>query len=559
MTASFIDRFDRVDGDVGEDYTLACGGAVLLDETVLPVDLTLGSSGISPLTSLSSQTEQKTQVLYTGEQMDGPDYVVGAVFSHDTELIGDQPIDDLLAQSINDPSITVLARMSKDPMLVQLGTEEPFCYNQGYGARITCPRDGSAPVLKIVKYAPRALPPGYQPAASAEPDLATVLSSYTLQSLDLNLDPDWGGTGNMPYRGFRQELRLRVRRADYQVVLEVYLNDRSLNNPLLTYTDRKDPLWGEKGVPGFEFISPARSSQPAGSSPFTLIAFPVMRVAMFTAQTIKDLRRATTVAPQNQYTYDRVIDRVIQLVEKDGDARYTATGAGATKRSVYLGFVIEAEADIIRKEGYFHWLRRSARIYLKDAVNEYELPEDLGMLEQIYPGNFIGPPLREMTPQELRMRLSGATTGDGPPRLFTRTEETVNVRMAIVVYPIPAVDRSAVALGDEPPYMVVDYFARQLYPDQPDVQVPFVPQAHIDVLSYGAAAHALMMDTDEQNAARFMAVYQQKLMDLRRDNNRKHSERRTVMHHAADFLRSGMRIRVPMLRATELETFLWTG
>jgi len=106
---------------------------------------------------------------------------------------------------------------------------------------------------------------------------------------------------------------------------------------------------------------------------------------------------------------------------------------------------------------------------------------------------------------------------------------------------------------------VVDYFARQLYPDQPDVQIPFVPQAHMDVLSYGAAAHALMMDTDEQNSARFMAIYQQKLTDLRHDNNRKHSDRRTIIRSAADYLSTGVRVRVPMLRAAQLETFLWAG
>lgn len=553
-TASFSDKFDRTDGDIGTDYTVPCGGAIILDETVLPVDRTLGSSGISPLTQLQGQTEQKTQVLYTSDTMDGSDYVVAAVFSHDEEVIGELSMSTLLALSVNDPSFTVVARMSKDPMLVALGVEEPFCFNQGYGARLTCPRDGSAPVLKIIKYTPRHLPTGYLPPSSTEIDLAQVLASITLSSNDMNVDPTWNTTGNFPYRGFQQEMRFRIRRADYQVVLEVFLNDRAMNTPILSYIDQRDPLWGVVGVPGFEFISPARSSQPQGASPFELKAFSVMRCALFEVQTIKDFRRASRVTPQNQYTYDRVVDRVIQLVERDGDARYTATGAGRTKRDVYLGFIIEAEADIIRKEGYWHWLRREARIYVKDSVDTYEMPEDHGLTEMIRPGNWTDVPLQEFTPYEFNLRLAGIFNTTGKPRIYRLHEESVNNRPTFQVFPVPAL--TVFPPGEEPPYLVVDYFARQLYPDRPDTQVPFVPQAHIDVLSYGAAAHALAMDTDENNAARYQMIYSEKLKDLRRANNRKHSDRRTIMRSAGDNFRPGIRSRVPLLRAAQLETFL---
>ena len=560
MTSTFTDKFDRVDGSIGANYTVPCGGVLILDETVLPVDITVGSSGVSPLTTLMGRTDQKTQVLYTGETMDGPDYVSAAIWSHDEELIGDISLSTLLTTAINDPSFTVLARMSKDPMLVALGVEDPHCYNQGYGARITCPRSGAAPILKIVKYTPRHLPAGYIPPTSAEIDLAMVLATKTLVFTDMNIDPAWDGTGNFPYRGFQQEVRLRIRRADYSVVLEVFMNDRSMNTPILSYTDQRDPLWGAAGVPGFEFISPARATQKAGHSPFELLATPVMRCALYETQTIKDFRRASRVSPANFYTYDRVVDRTIQLVERDGDARYTATGAGATKRQVYLQFVIEAEADIIRKEGYYHWLRREARLYLVTDLETYELPEDLGMVEQVRPGNFTGQPLVEMTPNEFRTRLAGTTSSSaGKPRIYTPGEESVNNRKTIIVYPKANIGDAQPTLDNDLPFLVVDYFARQLYPDQPDVQIPFVPQAHMDVLSYGAAAHALMMDTDEQNSARFMAIYQQKLMDLRHDNNRKHSDRRTIIRSAADYLSTGVRVRVPMLRAAQLETFLWAG
>lgn len=559
MTSTFTDKFDRVDGDIGSNYDVPCGGVVILDETVIPADLSIGSSGVSPLTELMGRTDQKTQVLYTGETLDGPDYYSSAVFSHDEEIIGEVSLATLLTTAVNDPSFTVLARMSKDPMLVALGVEDPYCYNQGYGARVTCPRDGSAPILKIVKYTPRHLPTGYIPPTSAEVDLAQVLASKTLTFRDMNVDPAWDGTGSFPYRGFQQELRLRIRRADYSVVLEVFMNDRSMNTPILSYTDQRDPLWGAAGVPGFEFISPARVTQKAGHSPFNLLATSVMRCALYETQTIKDFRRASRVAPANHYTYDRVIDRVIQLVERDGDARYTSTGAGSTKRQVYLGFIMEAEADIIRKEGYWHWLMRQSQVYLTDLIDTYEMPEDLAMIDQVRPGNWMGQPLDELTRKDFAVRLAGATNSAGQPRIWRKGEESVNNRTTITLYPTPRIDQLEPTRDDDLPFLVIDYFARQLYPDQPDVQVPFVPQAHVDVLIYGAAAHGLMMDTDEANSARFMAVYQEKLKDLRRDNNRKNSERRTIIRSAGDYLSTGIRVRVPMLRAAQLETFLWAG
>jgi len=546
MTSTFIDRFDRVDGPIGSAYLVPCGAVTIFDEAVLPVDVTNAVSGFSP--RLPGITLQKAQVLYNQEQLDGPDYVVRGVLSRDPETLN--------ITLTSDPSFTLLVRMTKDPLLVDLGVaEDPFCYNQGYGLRFTCPRDGTAPILKIVKYLTKALPPGYLPPTSLEPDGSVILASYTLTAAELNLDPVYTGTGLLPYQGFVQEVRLRVRRADNEVVLEAYVNERNMVTPAVTYTDKRDPLWGARGLPGFEFLSAAKATQPVGSSPFHRASVPLMRCHLFEAQTIKDFRRAVQVAPANFYTYDRVIDRCIQLVEKDGDARYTATGSGATKRAVYLGFIIEAEKDIIRREGYYHWLQRNANVYLRDGIDTYEMPEDCGMIEMVRPGNFTQVPLQEATLHEFHMRLAGVIQSGGKPTIYVMAEESVNNRKTIKVFPKPLISQIQVS-PTEAPYLVVEYYARLLYPSETDVQIPYVPQEHVDVLIYGAAAHALMMDTDVQNSEMFRMSYERKLADLRRDNNRKGYSRRTVMRSAADTFKPGIRSRVPLLRAAQLETFL---
>ena len=109
-----------------------------------------------------------------------------------------------------------------------------------------------------------------------------------------------------------------------------------------------------------------------------------MRCHILEVQTIKALRRPVSVTPQNHWTYDRVIDRVILLVEKNGDARYTGTGAG-TKRDIYLQFIVEAEDHIVRDVGYYEWARREANVRLKDSESFYELPEDVNLVGFIRP------------------------------------------------------------------------------------------------------------------------------------------------------------------------------
>jgi hypothetical protein len=352
-------------------------------------------------------------------------------------------------------------------------------------------------------------------------------------------------------------MRLRVRRGDNEVVLEAYFNDIYLNTPILTYTDNEDPLWSIIGVPGFEFLSAVLTAQPAGASPFAQGAEALMRCSLFSTQTLKDVRRPNQVQPANHFTYDRVVDRVILLVEKDGDAVYTATNSGMTKRQAYLQFVLEAEAEIIREEGYYHWLRRTQRVFLVDQQTVYELPENTGEIQMVRPGNFIAGPLREMEPFEFHQATAGRTNTGGKPSVYILDPESVNNRPAIRLFPSPLVSSIDIAEEDLGPYLEVDYYARQLYPSDPSMQIPFVPQQHIDVLIYGAAAAALLLDTDPNNRDAMMATYRGKRAGLVRENNRKVSGRQTIARSAADvFPRGGSRTRVPLLRASQLDNFL---
>lgn len=555
MTSRFIDKFARADGSIGSNYTVPCGGVIISDESVIPINATEVVSGVSPLFP-AGVTALKTQVFYTADEMDGPDYVVRCTWAHD----GDSP-SAMDPSDVDQPSsFTILARMTKDPLLYDLGTEEsPDCYDQGYGARVTCPSNGTAPILKIVKYMPLRRLPGLARPTSTEVDGMVVLAQVTLDPDDLNLDASFDASnfdgGIVPYRGIWQDMRLRIRRADSEVILDVYLNDRNLNQPKLTYRDRVDPLWGEKGLPGFEFLSGKLADQPVGVSPYSLAGQSLMRCGIFSAETFRDIRQPNHVFPGSHWTYQRVTNRVILLVEKDGDAKYNATTNTQTKFDTYLDFVLEAEADIIRKEGYWQWLKRHSRIYLINGQNDYELPENLGELEMVRPGNWNNRPLVEMTPELFYMRTQGATQSGGQPYCFFRTEPGPNNRMQIRVFPTPLID-SVNTTNQEDPYLVVEYFARQLRPYEPDVEIPFVPQEDIDVLVYAAAAHALLLDTDDANSQRMAQVYMAKSMALRRKNNRNLTNR-IKMNSAADVLLGNPADTIPLTRAASLGSLLY--
>lgn len=553
MTSRFQDKFERADGSIGSNYTVACGGVVITDEAVVPIDMAV-ISGQSPLFP-SNATALKTQVLYTAEAVDGPDYTVRGTWAHDAAT----PSSPDPATVETDSSFTILARMSKDPLLFDLGTDEdPNCYDQGYGARVTCPRDGTAPVLKIIKFMPSKRIPTLSRPSSIEIDGMVVLTSVTLDPDDLNLDPDFDASTYsvgeiLPYRGFWQDMRLRIRRGDDQVILEVYLNDRNLNQPKITYTDKVDPLWGEAGLPGFEFMSGRLVTQPAGVSPFSLAGLSLMRCGIFSVGTFREVLRPGRLEPNAYWTYQRVTNRVILLVEKNGDAQYSFTPNATTKFNTYLDFVLEAEMDIIREEGYYEWLNREQNIYLIDGQAAYELPEDFSELDFIRPGNWNNGPLKEVKAWELFMALGSATgSGSAQPHTFYRGAQGPDDRPTITLFPTPSFEADPT---EEDPFLVVHYTAKMLRPDEPDVQIPFCPQSDIDVLIYGAAAHALLLDTDNDNAQRMAAAFSKKSRDLRRKNNRKQSSRRTIARSAADTITPESTHRIPLLRHQQFGLF----
>lgn len=556
MTSRWIDKFARADGPIGTNYTVVCGGVIISDQAVIPINAEEVVSGVSPLFP-AGVTSLKTQVLYTAEAMDGPNYVVRGTWAHDAE----EPSAPDPATVDTPSSFTLLARMTKDPLLYDLGVEEsPDCYDQGYGARVTMPQDGSAPTLKIIKFMPLRRLPGLNRPASTEVDGMVVLASAVLEPSDLNIDPDFDSDDYeqgdvVPFRGFWQDMRLRIRRADNEVILDVYLNDRNLNQPKLSYTDHVDPLWGAAGVPGFEFLCGKLVDQPAGTSPFNLSGLSLLRCGIFSTETFQDFTKPVRVAPGGQMTYARVVARVITLVEKDGDAKYNATTGAQTKFDTYLQFVLEAEAEIIREEGYWEWMRREEKIYLANGVDEYEMPANFGELEFIRPGNWQGAPLNEVEPALFFQSLQGAANSGGQPRVFYRKDTGPNDVLRIKLYPVPLLETPTGPGVPIDPFMVVSYYARQLWPYEPDVELPFVPSSDIDVLIYAAASHALLLDTDSENAANMAAVYMKKSAALRRKNNRQIGQR-LVMRSAADVFRGNPAGEIPLTRAGSLNQLL---
>jgi hypothetical protein len=538
-TAQFQDKYDRADGEVGSNYIVPCGAVAIFDGSVWPVDADGAATGLD---AFAGTTKKKTQVLVV-EEPDGADVQVRAVWSHLTSMPEyDLDINQLLTDATEDPSFTIVARMTKDPLLVDLGVDEdPLCYDQGYGLRVTCPRDGSAPILKLVKYSTTGLPPGVAgPTTATESDGAYVLASTTLAIQNLNVDPSQVSTAAPDYRGFVQSMKLRIRRADDQAILEGYLNDRNRDRPLITTTDLAHPVWGT-GKVGYEFLSATSASQPAGTSPFSETGIPVMACHLLLAETVLDVSPPYASTPANLMTYGRVVDRVITLVEKNGDARYSATAAGQTKRDTYLDFVLEAEREILREEGFYKFLWREREMLTVSGTSDYELPEDVGELMWIAPVSYSGSVLTELGGVDYQRRLAGLT-GSGRPQVYRRLPNEVNNRPRIQVYPT----------SDQEYTVNLGYFARLLRPTNPDSQIPHIPQEDIDVLVYAAAAHALLLDTDANNAQVFINVAERKLAALRRKNNRNSDGYFTVFRTTADALHPDQRNRIPLLRATQL-------
>lgn len=559
MVDQFADKFNRT--TIGNNYIVPCGGVIVVDnESVIPVDAAIIDSGTSPI-FVPGSTSVKTQVLLDAEVMNSPDQLVRIIWAHDAT-------DETVLSGVStDPSLSILTRMGKDPLLFDLGVDEdPACYDQGYGARVTMPRNGTAPILKIIKFSPLLRVPAIARPPSTEVDGMTVLASLILQDVDLNLDASYDADVDtlLPYRGNWQDMRLRIRRSDNEVILDVYLNDRNLNQAALSFTDKADPLWGDIGKPGFEFLGATLSSQPAGVSPFSLAGLSTLRVGQFQVQTVKDLRRPVSVHPSNQMTYLEVTNRVITLVEKNGDSRYNATQVQSeqtrTKFTTYLQFVFEAETDIVKEQGWWGFLRREGQIFLIDEQPDYEVPQDCGEVLMIRPG-WNQPPLTAMDQTHFHQRFGPATATQGRPIAYTMIGQGPDDRQVFRLFPTPQVPISgagavpgAAAVVDE--FVVVSYYARALRPDpdEADVLLPLIPQEHIDVLVYGAAAHALLINTDHQDAARFAMAYAAKLQKMKRSDNRRPVL--TVARAAADVLNPIQQTRLPLTRTGQLENLL---
>lgn len=554
MTNRFSDRFNRDDGALGSSWEVPCGSLSIFDEAVRPVDTSGSVNPTNPSSPIDGLTNERTQGFYAAETLDVPNQVVRGVWGHD-------PVTP--AGVTGDPSFTILARASKDPLLLDLtGDEEPLCYDQAYGLRVTCPLNGDNPTLKIVKKTPdRRINSG--PSSTAERDDATVLASVQLRRQDLNSDPAVELTSDnkndvtgVTYKGFWQDMRLRIRGTDGRICLEAFINDRFENQPILTFTDHQDPLWSVVGKPGFEFLSPVKDAQPAEASPFDRVAKSVMACTYFDVSTVVHFDQPRTVRPSSRYTYGKVVDRVIAIVEKNGDAKYSATAAGQTKRQTYLDFVMDCESEIIRTEGYWAWLKTDSRIYMQDSVDVVEMPEDFGELLQIRPGNFNGPPLNHFEPTVFRQYAQNQDSAAGKPRSYTDAPVSVNHRTQFKLFPVPNVTSIDTAGNevDEDAFLIVEYYRRRLYPEDMDTALPVVPQGDMDVLVWGAAAHALLLDTDPGNASAVTGAYQSKMATLRRKNNRTPSGE--TIRSLADVAQPATQSRLPVLRTIQLEALL---
>ncbi len=555
MVDRFQDKFNRPDGEVGASWDVACGSLAIFDEAVRPIDSTGSSSPTNPSSPLQGLTDERTQALYKGTALDLPNQMLRCIWGH----------DDVTPSNVTgDPSVTLLARATKDPLLLDLGgSESPACFDQAYGLRVTCPLDGSAPILKLIKLTTdRRI--NSSSTATGERDDATVLASIVLKRQDLNTDvtatpvteANKNDVTGYVYKGFWQDMRLRVRGTDGRVTLEAYINDRHESQPILTFIDFQDPLWSVVGQPGIEFLSPLLDTQPGGLSALGQQGVSVMAITLFDVSTIVHFDQARTVHPSARHTYGRIVDRVITLVEKNGDAKYSATASGQNKRLTYLDFVLDAEAEIIRTEGYFDWLKTEARVYLQTDVDEIEMPEDFGELLQIRPGNWNGAPLAFVEPITFRQYSQNLDASKGKPRSYTNAPISVNHRTSYKLFPIPdvtSIDTAGLEVVEDA-FLVIEYYRRRLVPLDMDTALPVIPQGDMDVLIYGAAAHAMMLDTDPQNASAMVGAYQSKVASLRRRNNRNATV--TVMRSVADVLQPSTQSRLPVLRTIQLEALL---
>ena len=182
---------------------------------------------------------------------------------------------------------------------------------------------------------------------------------------------------------------------------------------------------------------------------------------------------------------------------------------------------------------------------------EYEVPVDCGEVVAIRPG-WNQPPFTAMDPGRFHSRFGPAVSTSGRPIAYTMIGMGPDDRQMFRFFPVPSVP----ARTSENEFVFIDYYARALRPPvgEADVLVPLIPQEHIDVLVYGAAAHALLINTDHQDSQRFAAAYSAKLAKLKRADNRQPVL--TVARSAADVLNPIQQTRLPLTRTGQLENLL---
>ena len=83
-----------------------------------------------------------------------------------------------------------------------------------------------------------------------------------------------------------------------------------------------------------------------------------------------------------------------------------------------------------------------------------------------------------------------------------------------------------------------------------------IPQDDMDVLNYGSASHALLLDTDPNNVGNYAKVFSAKLGGLVRKAHREMSAKHSVIRSVADVNLPTGQSRIPLLRSTSLESFL---
>ena len=157
------------------------------------------------------------------------------------------------------------------------------------------------------------------------------------------------------------------------------------------------------------------------------------------------------------------------------------------------------------------------------------------------------PPLQQIDPEAWDRTIFQQRGITGRPRRFREATPQVNDRTTIEVWPIPRAEEEAENL-----YLLVDFYARHHRAVDPDAQVPLIPQQHMNVLIYTAAALAMVLDTDMNNMSALAQVSAKLTSELVRVNNRRRKPVMTYAGHLPDRRASLM----PQTRFNQLGYFI---